>query len=88
MWNIKKKKKAHRKLVDCQGLGHREHGERLVKGQKLPVIGQVSFGDLICSKVTTVNNICIICLEVSKRVDLKCSHHTKKNCNYMNGWMC
>ena len=70
--------KAHRKLVDCQGLRHRENGERLVKGQKLPVIRQIRFGDLISSKVTTVNNICIICLEVAKRVDLKCSHHRKK----------
>ena len=87
MWNIKKKKSS-RKLVHCQGLGPRESGERLVKGQKLPVIGQVSFRDLISSKVTTVNNICIICLEVAKRVDLKCSYHKKKNCNYMNWWMC
>ena len=35
------------------------------------------------SVVTVIINTIIIYLKAAKRVDLKYSHHTNKNCNYV-----
>ena len=43
---------------------------------KLPVIKQVSLGDVTYSMVTTVNNT--VCLRLAKRVK-ESSHHQNKN---------
>lgn len=38
-----------------------------------------------CSSIN--KQYCIVNLKVTKRMDLKSSHHETKNCNYMRRWI-
>ena len=53
----------------------------MVKSYKLPVIKYVSHGNIMCGIVTVINRD--VYLKVAKRIDLKNSHHQKKNCVYV-----
>ena len=64
-----------------QRLGDGGSGKMLFKGYTLPVIRWISSGDLMYSMVIAVNRM-VIYMDVAETIDLKCSHHKKRN-NYV-----
>ena len=68
-------------------ISHNRVGEWEDVGQRVltPFIRWIHSGDIMFSIVTVVNSTAIN-LKVTKRVDLKCSHHTHTHkCSYVNG---
>lgn len=82
MESKKKKTQTETELNDSyQGLEDGEV-EMFLDCTNLQPKDQLSFGELMHSMVIIVNNF-IICFKVIKRLDLKCSQHKRKNCNYV-----
>ena len=96
MWNLKKKSNSEKEGVEwwLPKAGGRGNRETLVTGYKLSVMRWISSGDLMNSLVTTVSNtvlyvyLNLVYLNLAKRVDLKCSHHTHTHTHYVRCWMC
>ena len=80
MWNLKMSficgiTESRSWMVVTRGEEAGEMGDVAQRVQSCSCIGWVSFGDLIYSMVTLVNNI-ISSIGNLLRVDLRCSHHT------------
>ena len=54
-----------------------------VKKYKLPVIKEISLGDIMYSMATIVYNIIFAYLKVAEKVHLKNPHHKENNCNHV-----